>query len=78
MPLDLPIRPRRNRKSAVVRDFIRETYLGPEHFVLPLFIHPGKEDQPIASMPGCARLTLASMLKEAEGAMKTVKVCTSS
>ena len=40
MSLDLPIRPRRNRKSAVVRDFARETFVGPEHFVLPLFIHP--------------------------------------
>ncbi len=70
MSLDLPIRPRRNRKNAVVRGFARETFVGPEHFVLPLFIHPGKEDQPIASMPGCARLTLDSMLREAEGAMK--------
>ncbi len=36
MSLDLPIRPRRNRKSPVVRDFARETFVGPEHFALPL------------------------------------------
>ena len=51
------IRPRRNRKSAVIRDFHRETWLGPQHFIYPLFIHAGAEDVAISSMPGCFRLS---------------------
>ena len=54
--LDLPARPRRNRKSAAIRDAVRETWLGPEHFIYPLFIHEGSDDIPIRSMPGCVAL----------------------
>ncbi len=67
--LDLPIRPRRNRKSPVLRGFAQETFLTPQHLVLPLFIHPGTGNQPIASMPGCERLDLDGMLREVEGAL---------
>ena len=62
-------RPRRNRKSAVVRGFIRETQLHARNFVLPLFIHGGDEDVPIASMPGCMRLSPAGLMREVEGAI---------
>ena len=65
---DLTSRPRRNRKSHVVRGFHRETWLAPQHFVLPLFIHGGVGAQPIASMPGCERHSLASMVAEAKDA----------
>ncbi len=37
--LSLRQRPRRNRKSAGIRASIRETWLAPQHFVLPLFVH---------------------------------------
>ena len=37
--LDLPSRPRRNRKSAAIRSFHRETWLSPAHFIYPLFVH---------------------------------------
>ena len=58
----LRARPRRNRKSEVVRSFHRETHLGPEHFIYPLFLHEeGDAAIPIASMPGCMRHTLASL-----------------
>ena len=62
-------RPRRNRKSAWVRDAVRETWVGPEHFIYPLFIHDGAEDIAISSMPGCERLSLDGLWREAEGAL---------
>ncbi|MEM1031391.1 MAG: porphobilinogen synthase [Myxococcota bacterium] len=63
------IRPRRNRKSEATRALHRETHLGPEHFVLPLFVHAGKGLQPIPSMPGCARHDLEGLEAEIEGAL---------
>ncbi len=62
-------RPRRNRKSAVVRGFHRETTFGPEHLIYPLFIHDQPTDQAIASMPGCARLSPDGLLREVEAAL---------
>ena len=64
------IRPRRNRKNEVVRSFHRETVLGPEHFVYPLFVHDGAGTQPIASMPGCFRLDQEALMREVEGALE--------
>lgn len=69
MSLNLPQRPRRNRKSAALRGFARETHLGPEHFVLPLFLHEGAENQAIDSMPGCFRLSQDGVLREVEAAL---------
>ena len=67
-PLRLRSRPRRNRRDAVIRAFHRETHLGVEHFIYPLFIHGGDGDAPIGSMPGCARLSPAGLLREVERA----------
>ena len=63
------IRPRRNRKNEVVRSFHRETTLGPEHFVYPLFVHEGRDKPAIASMPGCFRLGPDDLMREVEGAL---------
>lgn len=63
-------RPRRNRKSGPVRDFHRETWLAPQHFMYPLFIHEGGEDIPITSMPGCSRLCPDGLLREVEESLK--------
>lgn len=62
-------RPRRNRKSPQVRAFHRETHLGPQHFVLPLFVHDDATKHPIPSMPGCFRLGLDDLKREVEGAL---------
>jgi porphobilinogen synthase len=59
-------RPRRNRKSEAVRSFHRETTLGPEHFIHPLFVHDDAAKHPIASMPGCFRLGLDDLKREVE------------
>ncbi len=66
MPVE---RPRRNRKSAWMRDAVRETWVGPEHFIYPVFIHDGGGDHAIGSMPGCSRLSLDGLWREAEGAL---------
>jgi porphobilinogen synthase len=67
--MDLIYRPRRNRKTEAVRAFHRETVLSPDHLIYPVFIHDGQGTQPIASMPGCSRLSLDALLAEAEGAL---------
>ena len=61
-------RPRRNRKSAWIRAMCSETHLRPEHLILPLFIFDGDGRQPIASMPGQARLGRAEVIAEVKNA----------
>jgi porphobilinogen synthase len=61
----LPIRPRRNRKSPAIRSLVRETTLSPADFILPVFFHDDAEDTPIASMPGCTRWSIDSLVREA-------------
>jgi porphobilinogen synthase len=68
MTMILPHRPRRNRKHPAVRAMVREHHVGPEHLIYPLFIHAGDGDVPIGAMPGCARLSLAGLLREVEAA----------
>jgi len=67
--LDLIARPRRNRKDPVVRGFARETWIAPQHFIYPVFIHDGSGNIAIPSMPGCERLDMNGLLAEAEGAL---------
>lgn len=68
--MEIPIRPRRNRKSAGIRALVRETLLSPSDFVLPLFVHEKEVDEAIDSMPGCTRWSLAGLLKEVESVME--------
>lgn len=54
----LTIRPRRLRRTPALRALVRETRLHPSMLVAPLFVRPGSGlREPIASMPGQARLT---------------------
>ncbi len=62
--LHLPQRPRRNRKNEVVRSSHRETWVGSQHFVYPLFLHAGSGKQPIESMPGSDRHDLDTLIDE--------------
>ncbi len=68
MTLNLPSRPRRNRRSSVIRSFHSETVLDPRHFVYPLFVHEKSTVEPIGSMPGCARLGPDALLSEVAAA----------
>lgn len=70
--MELPIRPRRNRRSPALRDMLAETTLGPEHLVLPLFLREGrKKRQAVGSMPGVERLSLDQALPLVEKALKS-------
>ena len=62
--LTLPVRPRRNRRTAVQRAFARETTLDASRFIWPVFIHAGEGRQAIRSMPGCFRLSAADLDQE--------------
>ncbi|MEX0629256.1 MAG: porphobilinogen synthase [Chloroflexota bacterium] len=54
----LAIRPRRLRRTAALRALVRETRPQPAMLVAPLFVRPGSGvREPIASMPGVARLS---------------------
>ena len=58
-------RPRRNRKSAVIRSMVQETYLPVEKIICPLFIIDGngKKDE-VKSMPGIFRYSIDTLLQE--------------
>ena len=55
---ELPMRPRRLRRTPALRALVRETRLHPSMLVAPLFVQPGRRRRdPISSMPGQARLS---------------------
>ncbi len=59
-------RPRRLRRTAALRDIVRETDLAPRHLVAPLFVKEAiGEAEPIASMPSHHQHTVESLVKEA-------------
>lgn len=62
--LNLPIRPRRNRKTPAIRGLVRETTLSPSDLIYPLFLHEDGVDVPIESMPGCHRWSLDGLVEE--------------
>jgi porphobilinogen synthase len=64
-------RPRRLRRTAALRNLVRETTLAPGQLVLPLFVRDGKNvRRPVASMPGVAQTSVDEMLRDAEAAAK--------
>ena len=65
-PLDLVIRPRRNRKAEWARRLVREHVLTADDLIWPLFLVNGtKVRAPIASMPGVERLSVDEALRDA-------------
>lgn len=61
------IRPRRNRKNAVIRDMIQETRLTVDNLIYPLFLVDGSNIKvEINSLPGNYRWSLDLLLKEVE------------
>ena len=52
-------RPRRLRRTAALRDMVRETHLAPSDFIYPLFVVEGRGvRRPIGSMPGIFNLSV--------------------
>jgi porphobilinogen synthase len=70
-PLDLAIRPRRNRKAEWARRLVRENVLTTNDLIWPIFVVDGTNTRtPVASMPGVDRLTVDQAVRDAERAMK--------
>ena len=71
MPVDLMRRrPRRNRKSQVIRDMVEETQLTARDLIFPIFLIDGKNKKTeVASMPGIFRLSGDLILQEVEECM---------
>jgi porphobilinogen synthase len=70
-PLDLAIRPRRNRKAEWARRLVRENVLTTNDLIWPMFVVDGNNTRaPVTSMPGVDRLTVDQAVRDAERAMK--------
>jgi len=64
------IRPRRNRKSAAIRNLVEETNLGPQHLIYPIFLKDGKNiKEEVSSLPNNYRWSLDRLLPEIEECM---------
>lgn len=64
-------RPRRNRKSQVIRDMVQENHLHASDFIFPLFIIDGNQKKTeVASMPGIFRYSIDNLLHEVESCLK--------
>ena len=58
---------RRLRRTAQLRDLVRETRLTPESFVYPMFVRPGEGvRKEVRSMPGVFNLSVDEAVKEAQ------------
>ena len=67
--LDLTHRPRRLRRSAAIRDLVRETQLSPADFIYPLFVCEGEGfRREVPSMPGVCQLSVDEAVAEASAA----------
>ncbi|MEX2565930.1 MAG: porphobilinogen synthase [Cyclobacteriaceae bacterium] len=63
-------RPRRNRKSPVIRSLVEETRLSLKDFIFPLFLIDGiNQKVEVASMPGIYRYSMDLMLEEIDACM---------
>ncbi len=62
-------RPRRLRKTDILRSMIRETCVRPDDLILPLFVCPGKGvRKAISSMPGHSQLSIDLLIEEVKEA----------
>jgi porphobilinogen synthase len=74
--LDLPIRPRRNRRSDWARRLVREHVLTTDDLIWPLFVVEGTNVRvPVASMPDVERLSVDQAVRAAERAAKLTIPC---
>ncbi len=64
-------RPRRNRKSAAIREMVEETSLSVKDLIYPLFLVDGTQKKiEVNSMPGIFRYSIDTMLPEIESCLK--------
>ena len=63
-------RPRRNRKSEVIRQMVQETHVSAANLIFPLFIIDGENQKTeVSSMPGIFRYSVDNLLREVESCM---------
>ena len=61
------IRPRRLRRTAVMRDLVAETRISPDQFILPHFVLPvERAEEPVPSMPGISLMGVENLLRQVE------------
>ena len=59
-------RMRRNRRAEFLRRLVRESSLGCDDLIYPMFVIDGTQQrEPVASMPGIERLSIDLLLAEA-------------
>jgi porphobilinogen synthase len=64
-------RPRRLRRTAALRNLVRETHLASAQLVLPVFVRDGRKlRKAVESMPGINQTSVDEMLRDAEAAAK--------
>ncbi len=64
-------RPRRLRKSAIIRDAVAEIRLSKNQFIYPYFVTKGKNiKHPIAAMPGIHHFSPDELVKDVENALQ--------
>jgi porphobilinogen synthase len=70
--MSFPIhRPRRLRRTEILRSMVRETHLTPADFIHPMFVTFGKNvKKKISSMPGCYQQSVDEIVKEAHKVYK--------
>lgn len=65
------IRPRRNRKSAAIRNMVEETHLGVQNLIYPIFLKDGKGiKEEVSSLPTNFRWSIDQLLPEIEACLK--------
>lgn len=65
------IRPRRLRKSPIIREMVAETRLSKDMFIYPYFVVPGNNiTRAIDAMPGVNHLSVDSLIKDVELGLK--------
>src|SRR5439155_27236028 len=65
-PLDLIIRPRRNRKAEWARRLVRENVLTTDDLIWPLFVVDGQNKRTaVSSMPGVDRVSVHQAVRDA-------------
>src|SRR5499426_3737187 len=68
---ELIYRPRRLRRTAALREMVRETRLDPSNLIYPLFVCPGEGvRREVKSMPGVFNLSVDELVKECEDARR--------
>jgi porphobilinogen synthase len=68
--LDLPIRPRRTRRSDAIRALVREARVAPEKLILPLFLHEDAADTALESLPGQKRWSIKGLVTQVNHAAR--------